>query len=138
MVACMRRALQESGLTPADVDYVNAHATSTRVGDIAEIRALEQLFNDGGDPLITATKSMIGHSLGAAGALEAIATIQALRYGAVHPTINCSHPETTRLTIATRAISRPLHYAISNSFGFGGHNSSLVFGRYPLVLEESL
>jgi len=133
-VRAARRALEKAGMEPAEIDHVNAHATSTPEGDKAELQAIRTIFGDHAPKVaVTANKSMLGHTLGAAGALEAIATIQALREGQVPPTINLGDPdeyaEGLDLTpnVATR---RPMQAAISNSFGFGGQNTALVFRRW--------
>jgi len=129
-----RRALEKAGMTPDAIDHVNAHATSTLEGDRAELQAIRSLFGDRvGEVSVTANKSMVGHTLGAAGAIEAVATIQSLRLGVVPPTINLDHPDDTAAGMdLTPAVARrrPLRAAISNSFGFGGQNSALVFRRW--------
>ena len=129
-----REAIQKAGLTPDDIDHVNAHATSTPEGDKAELNAIRTIFGeDAGRVSVTANKSMVGHTLGAAGAIEAIATIMAIREGCVPPTINLQNPdplaEGLDLTpdVATR---REIRAALSNSFGFGGQNTALVFTRW--------
>ena len=129
-----RRALEKAGISANEVDHVNAHATSTPEGDSAELLGLRTLLGDHApDVAITANKSMLGHSLGAAGALESIATIQALRTGVVPPTINLEHPDEaaegldlTPLVAAKRTMS----IALNNSFGFGGQNAALIFRRW--------
>jgi 3-oxoacyl-[acyl-carrier-protein] synthase II len=133
-VRAARRALEKAGLTPADVDHVNAHATSTPEGDKAELQAIRTIFGDDvGRVAVTANKSMIGHTLGAAGAIEAIASIMAIREGVVPPTINLSDPDPLAdgldLTPNT-ASRRDVRTVISNSFGFGGQNTALVFTRW--------
>jgi 3-oxoacyl-[acyl-carrier-protein] synthase II len=133
-VRAMRRALEKAGLEAAAVDHVNAHATSTPEGDKAELQAMHTLF--GKDALrvaISANKSMIGHTLGAAGAIEAIATIQAIRTGCVPPTINLEDPDEASAglnLVPNRAEQREVRVALSNSFGFGGQNTALVFRRW--------
>jgi 3-oxoacyl-[acyl-carrier-protein] synthase II len=109
--------------------HVNAHATSTPVGDIAEIKALHQAVGD--HPVLTSTKSMTGHLLGAAGAVEAIATILAVHHGVVPPTINLDDPddELDLDVAAHKARQLDIPAALNNSFGFGGHNAALVFAR---------
>lgn len=131
---CIEAALKDARIEKEQVNYVNAHATSTLAGDLAEINALRGAF---GDHLrrvkINATKSMIGHCLGAAGGIEAIATIQAIRRSLVHPTLNLEDPEDAVLDLdLVPGVASPLNItaAISNSFGFGGHNSTLVFAPY--------
>ncbi|TVU14294.1 hypothetical protein EJB05_37755 [Eragrostis curvula] len=114
------------------VNYINAHATSTLAGDLAEIRAIKQVFSNTSEIKINSTKSMIGHCLGAAGALEAIATVQAITTGWVHPTINQFNPEPEVEfdTVANERKQHEVNVAISNSFGFGGHNSVVVFAPF--------
>jgi 3-oxoacyl-[acyl-carrier-protein] synthase II len=125
----MRLALADAGLTGADIAHVNAHATATPVGDMAEIAAIRSAL--GGHPVLTATKSMTGHLLGAAGALESIATILAVRGGVVPPTINLDDPDDgLDLDVVTRRARRmAVPAAMNSSFGFGGHNVALVFTR---------
>ena len=117
-----------------EIDHLNAHATSTPEGDKAELQAIRTIFGEhAGSVAVTANKSMTGHTLGAAGAIEGIATIMALRDGRIPPTINLEDPdeyaEGLDLTPNT-ASQRPLRAAVSNSFGFGGQNSALVFRRW--------
>jgi 3-oxoacyl-[acyl-carrier-protein] synthase II len=129
-----QRALAKAAMEPGDIDHVNAHATSTPEGDGAELQALSTLFGEHAPGVsISAQKSMLGHTLGAAGALESVATIQSLREGAVPPTINLESPDENvnglDLTPNT-ATRRPIRAAINNSFGFGGQNAALVFRRW--------
>ncbi len=129
-IRAMRGALAQAELAPADVAYINAHGTSTLVGDVAETMAIKQVF--GADvPLVSSTKSMTGHLLGGAGAIEAAACIMALREGLVPPTINLADPdpECDLDYVANSARTLDVPVAMSNSFGFGGHNATLVFGR---------
>jgi len=133
-VRAARRALEKARLSPSEVDHVNAHATSTPEGDRAELQAIRTVFGDHTAAVaVTANKSMLGHTLGAAGALESIAVIQALRTGIVPPTINLTKPdpagEGMDLTPG-RASRRTLRVALNNSFGFGGQNAALVFLRW--------
>jgi 3-oxoacyl-[acyl-carrier-protein] synthase II len=128
-IRAMRKALQDAGLTGADIAHVNAHATSTPVGDMAEIHGIKVAIGD--HPVLTSTKSMSGHLLGAAGALESIATILAIRDSVIPPTINLDDPD-DELTLDVAAHkARPLDIpaALNNSFGFGGHNVALIFTR---------
>jgi 3-oxoacyl-[acyl-carrier-protein] synthase II len=129
-----RRALEKAAMDPAEIDHVNAHATSTPEGDGAELQALATLLGEHGPAVsISAQKSMLGHTLGAAGALESVATIQAMRDGAVPPTINVASPDPNvdGLDITpNRATRRDVRAAINNSFGFGGQNAALVFRRW--------
>ncbi len=133
-VRAARRALVKAGLDASDVHHVNAHATSTPEGDRAELQALRTILGDGAvDVPITANKSMIGHTLGAAGAIEAIATVMTLREGCVPPTINLTDldPEGEGLRIVTgQALRQGIRTGLSNSFGFGGQNTALVFTRW--------
>jgi len=133
-VRAARRALEKAGLGPEDVQHVNAHATSTPEGDKAELQAIKTIFGDhAGSLAITANKSMLGHTLGAAGAVEAIATVLALRDGCVPPTINLTDPdpESEGLDVVTGEARRvDLAVGLSNSFGFGGQNTALLFRRW--------
>ncbi len=128
---CMRSALANAGLAPADIDYINAHGTSTPLGDEIEIGAIKRLFGEHvGNLSISSTKSAIGHLLGAAGAVEAIFAILAIRDGVVPPTLNLDHPsegcDDVDL-VPHRARHRRVRAALSNSFGFGGTNASVIF-----------
>jgi 3-oxoacyl-[acyl-carrier-protein] synthase II len=129
-----RRALEKAAMEPAELDHVNAHATSTPEGDSAELQALSTLLGEHGPSVsITANKGALGHTLGAAGAIESIATIQAMRDGAVPPTINLHDPDpyTNGLDLTPNvATRRPIRAALNNSFGFGGQNAALVFRRW--------
>lgn len=129
----MKMALARAGLKPTDIDYVNAHGTSTPLGDEIELRAVERLFGgDGAEKLVmSSTKSSIGHLLGAAGAVEAIFSILAIRDGVCPPTLNLDNPSVeTRINLAPRApVRKTVNVALSNSFGFGGTNASLVVRR---------
>ena len=128
----MELALQEAGLTPADVDYINVHGTSTPLGDLAEIRAILRVFGENAYRVnISSTKSMTGHMMGAAGAVEALACIHAIRDGVIPPTINFQHEDPQidyrlNLTLNERQ-ERKVRVAISNNFGFGGQNACLAF-----------
>jgi 3-oxoacyl-[acyl-carrier-protein] synthase II len=128
----MRAALRDAGLTPADIGYVNAHGTSTPKGDEIELGAVERLFGEAaGDLVMSSTKSAIGHLLGAAGAVEAIFTLLAMRDGICPPTLNLDNPSVeTPINLAPhKAVERRFDAALSNSFGFGGTNASLVLKR---------
>lgn len=128
----MRSALSDAGLSASDVDYVNAHGTSTPVGDEIELGAVTRLLgNVAGDVTMSSTKSSIGHLLGAAGAVEAIFCVLAMRDQVAPPTINLDNPSVdTPLDLAPKAkVDRKIDVSISNSFGFGGTNASLVLGR---------
>lgn len=128
---CIRHALKDAGIQPEDINYINAHATSTPAGDMAEVNALKQVFKNPAAIKMNATKSMIGHLLGAAGGVEAIATIKAILDHRIHPTINLENPEPNLgFSVSTKAEEFEVKHAISNSFGFGGHNASIVLTRY--------
>jgi 3-oxoacyl-[acyl-carrier-protein] synthase II len=131
----MRYALEDAGMSPNEIDHVNTHGTSTPLGDVAEIKAVQSVFGEHAYNLnINATKSMTGHLLGAAGALEAMATILAIKNDMVPPTINQFNidPDVDpKLNLTfNKAQSRVVNAAISNTFGFGGHNCSLLFKKY--------
>ncbi|NJP32926.1 beta-ketoacyl-ACP synthase II [Micromonospora thermarum] len=128
-IRAIAKAIADADVAKRDIVHVNAHATSTPVGDLAEIKALHQALGD--HPVLTATKSMSGHLLGAAGALESIATILAIRDGVVPPTINLDDPDDgLDLDVAAnKARHMEIPAALNNSFGFGGHNVALVFTR---------
>lgn len=131
----MRLALKDAGLEPKDVQYVNAHGTSTGLGDVAESQAIGRLFGDlttNKELLVSSTKSMHGHMLGATGSVEAIACIKAIDEGIVPPTINLDNqdPEVANLDyVPHKARKKEINAALSNSFGFGGHNASLIFKK---------
>jgi len=132
-VRAARIALDKAGMDPSEIGHVNAHATSTAEGDKAELQSIRTIFGDHAPNVaVTANKSMLGHTLGAAGAIEAIATILAIREGCIPPTINLEDPddEAAGLDIVTGGPARrDLTAAMSNSFGFGGQNTALVFRR---------
>ena len=126
----MRRAIADAGLKPEDIRYINAHATATPTGDPAEVVAIKSVFGSRAYEIpVNATKSMIGHLLGAAGAVEAIATIMTIQEGILHPTINYEHPdpECDLDCVPNEARRTQVDIALSNSFGFGGQNACLVF-----------
>jgi 3-oxoacyl-[acyl-carrier-protein] synthase II len=131
----MKQAIEEAGLAPSDVDYINVHGTATPLGDIAEAKAILSLFGDHAYKLnISATKSMTGHLLGAAGAVEAIATVMAIVNDIVPPTINFRYPDPAidpnlNLTL-NKAQHKTVRVALSNTFGFGGHNASIVIRKF--------
>ncbi len=127
----MTRAIQLAGLKPTDIDHVNAHATGTSVGDVAEGKAINKAMGSH-RPAVYAPKSALGHSVGAVGAVESILTLMALRDGVIPPTLNLKHvdPEIDLDVVAGDPLTGDFRYAISNSFGFGGHNVALAFGRY--------
>ncbi|EAZ36138.1 hypothetical protein OsJ_20447 [Oryza sativa Japonica Group] len=130
--SCIKQSLADAGVAPEEVNYINAHATSTLAGDLAEVNAIRQVFKDPSEIKINATKSMIGHCLGAAGGLEAIATVKAITTGWVHPSINQFNPEPAVEfdTVPNVKKQHEVNVGISNSFGFGGHNSVVVFAPF--------
>jgi 3-oxoacyl-[acyl-carrier-protein] synthase II len=131
----MRLSLEDAGMSPEDIDYINVHGTSTPLGDIAETKAIKEVFGNHAYNLnISSTKSMTGHLLGAAGAIEAIASIKAVQEGIIPPTINFEHEDENidynlNLTL-NKAQKRTVNAALSNTFGFGGHNSSVIVKKY--------
>ncbi len=130
----MRMALRDAGVRPDQVQYVNAHGTSTPMGDDLELGAVERLWGEAGSKLaMSSTKSSVGHLLGAAGAVEAVFSIMAIRDNVAPPTLNLENPSRESIIdrVALQAQPRPIEYALSNSFGFGGTNASVVFRRAP-------
>ena len=128
----MRNALRDAGMDAGEVDYINAHATSTKLGDLAELNAVKQVFGEHADKLaVSSTKSMIGHLLGAAGAVEAIMCLLAMRDNVAPPTINLNDPDDgcDLNLVPNQAQDRRIDVALSNSFGFGGTNGTLLFRR---------
>jgi 3-oxoacyl-[acyl-carrier-protein] synthase II len=131
---CMKWAMEDAGLNPEDIDYINVHGTSTPLGDIAEPKAIRKCFGEYASKLsISSTKSMTGHLLGAAGAVEAIASILAIQEGIIPPTINhfTDDPEVDQKMDFTFNVAkeRKIKTALSNTFGFGGHNASVIFKK---------
>ena len=133
----MKRALKDAGMQPDEIDYINVHGTSTPVGDISEVKAIRDVFGESAYKLnISSTKSMTGHLLGAAGGLEAIAVAMAVKEDIVPPTINHEEgdndPEIDYNLNFTfnKAQKREVRAALSNTFGFGGHNACVVFKKY--------
>ena len=130
----MRAAIRDAGWNPDDVQYINAHGTSTGLGDVAETKAVKQVFGEHAKKLmISSTKSMIGHLLGASGGVEAIACALSLKHGVLHPTINLVNQDIEAGCdldyIPNTAREVRVKKLLSNSFGFGGHNCSLALGR---------
>ena len=130
----MMLALEEANITANEIDYINAHATSTPTGDLSELKAIETIFGANPNASISATKSMTGHLLGAAGAIEAIACIKAVSENIIPPTINSTQPEPEfadkfDLTLG-KAKNRTVNFALSNTFGFGGHIACSIFKKY--------
>lgn len=131
----MKMALEDAGLATTDVDYINVHGTSTPLGDVAEVKAIQKVFGEHAFKLnISSTKSMTGHLLGAAGAIEAIACILAIQHNKIPPTINHFTDDPAfdpKLNLTfNEAQEREVNVALSNTFGFGGHNSSVIFKRF--------
>jgi 3-oxoacyl-[acyl-carrier-protein] synthase II len=129
----MESSLSDAGISPQDVDYLNMHGTSTPLGDIAETNAIKAVFGEHAYKVnVSSTKSMTGHLLGAAGAVEAIATILAIRNSRIPPTINFRNPDPDCDLNYTfnKPQDRETVYGVSNAFGFGGHNTSVVFRKY--------
>jgi 3-oxoacyl-[acyl-carrier-protein] synthase II len=128
----MKAAFKSGGLAPADVQYINAHGTSTPMGDDLELEAVENFFGDAAKTVaMSSTKSATGHLLGAAGAIEAIFSVLAIRDGVVPPTLNLHAPSRESVVdrVALTAQERKVDIALSNSFGFGGTNASIIFKR---------
>lgn len=131
----MQRALKDAGISPDVIDYINTHGTSTPLGDLAELKAITTVFGEQAFKMnISSTKSMTGHLLGAAGAIEGLATVLAVQNDIVPPTINNFNPDPgldPRLNLTfNKAQKRTINYAISNTFGFGGHNAAVVMKKY--------
>jgi len=133
-IASMRLALEDAGLKPEEVDYINAHGTSTPVGDAAETRAIKKLFGDHAYRLaVSSVKSMTGHLLGASGGVESLATVLTIHHGLIPPTINYDEPdpECDLDYVPNKSRQAEVKVALTNSFGFGGTNATLVFKKYP-------
>jgi 3-oxoacyl-[acyl-carrier-protein] synthase II len=130
---CIVLAIKDAGITPADIDYVNPHATATPVGDRNECQALRQIFGDQASQLVVSgTKSMTGHLLGAAGGIESVITVLSITHGILPPTINYEtpDPECDLDYVPNTARRAEVRYALTNSFGFGGTNASLLFKKF--------
>ena len=126
-------SLQSAGLSPENIDYINAHGTSTPLNDAAETLAIKKAFGDVAYKIpISSTKSMIGHTLGAAGAVEAVACVNSIMEGIIHPTINLTEPdpECDLDYVPNVAREKELRYVLSNSFGFGGQNACIILGAF--------
>ncbi|KAG2717876.1 hypothetical protein I3760_03G194600 [Carya illinoinensis] len=133
VILCIEKALAQSGVSRDDVNYINAHATSTPAGDLKEYQALIACFGQNPELKVNSTKSMTGHLLGAAGAVEAVAAVQAIRTGWVHPNVNLENPDqgvNTNMLVGSKKERLDIKAVLSNSFGFGGHNSSIIFAPY--------
>jgi 3-oxoacyl-[acyl-carrier-protein] synthase II len=132
-ILAMQQALGEAGIMPGDVNYINAHGTSTELNDRSETQAIKEVYSEAAYNIpISSTKSMTGHLMGAAGALEALACVKAIQTGCIPPTINYEtpDPELDLDYVPNHAREADIQYVMSNSFGFGGHNASIVLGRY--------
>lgn len=128
---CMRNGLKDARVSADDVNYINAHATSTSQGDAVEVEGIRSVFPNLKNLTLNATKSMIGHLLGGAGGIEAIVCVKAIMTGLLHPTLNQDNREVgTDLDIPTQAREKKVKVALSNSFGFGGHNAAILFGPF--------
>ena len=128
----MSEAIRDAGITPEDVQYINAHGTSTPLNDMLETKAIRRVFGEHADKLaVNSSKSMIGHLLGGAGGVEAVITALSIHEGKIHPTINCESPAADCDLDYVREGNRELdiRYALSNSLGFGGHNATLAFAK---------
>jgi 3-oxoacyl-[acyl-carrier-protein] synthase II len=129
----MQNALDKAGLQPDEIDYINAHGTSTPLNDRTETKAIKAVFGAGAYNIpVSSTKSMIGHTIGGAGALEAAISIMTIKHGVIPPTINLNRPDPDCDLdyVPNTARHAEVTTALSNSFGFGGHNSTLIFRRY--------
>jgi len=132
-VLSMQRALEKAGIRPEDVDYINAHGTSTPLNDVSETRAIKKVFGEHAYRIpISSTKSMVGHTMGAAGAVEAIVCVKTLLEGIIHPTINYEYPdpECDLDYVPNEPRRADVKIALSNSFGFGGHNATIILKRF--------
>jgi len=130
---CMTRAIRDADISPEDVQYINAHGTSTPVGDVSETRAIKKAFGDHAYRLaVSSTKSMTGHLLGAAGGVEAVISALSIHHGWIAPTINVDNqdPECDLDVVPNQPRQADLEVVMSNSFGFGGHNATIVLKKY--------
>jgi len=127
----MEKAFKVSGLTPADIDYINAHGTGTEINDMSEGTAIDRMFNKN-VPLISSTKAFTGHTLGACGGIEAVFSILAIKHNMVYPNLNHVHPMTELSFVPTKTavVDKQINHVLSNSFGFGGNTSALIFSRH--------
>ena len=133
MAFTMEKSLKNAGISTDQVDYINAHGTSTELNDRYETLAIKRVFGDKAYHIpVSSSKSMIGHTIGAAGAIEAIITVQSILHGILPPTINLDRPDPDLDLdyIPNAARKKEINTALSNSFGFGGHNATLVFRKY--------
>ena len=131
-MACMKQAIEQAGINPSEIGYINAHGTATNKGDLVETSAIKKIFGDT-LPYVSSTKGATGHMMGAGGITEAITCVKAIETGVIPPTINLNEvdPDCAGLDfVANTAKKAELNYAMSNAFGFGGQNSSIIVGKY--------
>jgi len=129
--ACMRKALEKAGMTAGEIDYINAHGTATLKGDAAEAQAMASVFGtETGGPAISSTKAATGHMMGGGGITEAIACIKSIETGVLAPTLNLTEPISDLDFVSQTRSGENINAAMSNAFGFGGQNSTLIFRRY--------
>jgi 3-oxoacyl-[acyl-carrier-protein] synthase II len=132
VIAAMQMAMNDAQISPSDIQYINTHGTSTPLGDVAELKAIKKCFGDAIKSInISATKSMTGHLLGAAGVIESIACVLAIQHQTVPPTINIENldPEVDVNVTPNKAVQREINYVLNNGFGFGGHNATVIFKK---------
>jgi 3-oxoacyl-[acyl-carrier-protein] synthase II len=138
MAYTMEKALKNAGISPEEVDYINAHGTSTELNDRYETMAIKKVFGERAYQIpVSSSKSMIGHTIGAAGAIESIITILSINNSILTPTINLDHPDPDLDLdyVPNKSRKKDIRTAMSNSFGFGGHNATLIFKKYPTFAE---
>ena len=127
-ISCMQKAIENAGIIPTDIDYVNAHGTGTQANDAVEALAVETLLTH--SPFVSSTKAITGHTLGAAGALEAIISCEVIKAQRIAPQASLTEAENARVNLPLEAVEKEVRYMISNSFAFGGNNTALVLGRF--------
>ncbi|MCJ7765340.1 MAG: beta-ketoacyl-[acyl-carrier-protein] synthase family protein, partial [Thiovulaceae bacterium] len=125
-ISCMQKAIEDAGISPSDIDYVNAHGTGTQANDAVEALAVETLLTH--NPRMSSTKAITGHTLGAAGALEGIISCEVIKRQSIVPQSSLREAENTKVNLPLEAVDQKIRYVISNSFAFGGNNTALVFG----------
>ena len=125
-IACMQKAIEDAVLQTSDIDYVNAHGTGTQANDAVEALAVETLFAH--NPPLSSTKAITGHTLGAAGAIEAVISCEVIKQQRIAPQTSLTEAENTKVNLPLDAIEKEINYVISNSFAFGGNNTAVVFG----------
>jgi 3-oxoacyl-[acyl-carrier-protein] synthase II len=131
-ISCMKRAIEKAGLTPDEIDYINAHGTATKMGDEIEVIAIQSVFGTDGKVQVSSTKGATGHMMAGGGITETIACIQAVRYDLIPPTLNCTEqdPKCSINLVTDTAKAATVRAAMSNAFGFGGQNASVIVGKY--------